>query len=70
MVLVKKYLRTNGVSKSCVLCLQFLELLGFWKGFKAFLSQIFDLFSMAKGVLFIGKDFVVLERSSSANIIR
>ena len=33
--------------------------LEFLQGFKAFLSQIFDLFIVANGVQFIGKGFVV-----------
>ena len=51
--------KESKVNRFCMLCLKFLELLEFWQGFKAFLSQIFDLFSVAKGVLFIGKGFIV-----------
>ena len=39
----------------------------FGRGSRLFFLKFSDLFSMAKGVLFIGKDFVVFERSSNAN---
>ena len=41
------------------MCLQlFFGLLEFFQGFKAFLFQISDLFIVANGVQFIGKDLV------------
>ena len=66
IVLVKKHLEKKGVwmqeskaNRFCIFVFAVLDSWNFRRGSRLFLSQIFDPFTVANEVKFIGKDLVV-----------